>query len=416
MTRIKRKYHFLFMCFMFLAVAGVCKEPRCKSQIHACVEKAWNTSWMRFYKPKTHLFYDYLSSYVKGEELAHLPTADEVNRQYPNNCGYGTGMEDGMISAGVMLSMIVDRYSVMREENLRACAHEVFKGIRLCTMGHGITGFVARAVCHEDLTAIYISSSRDQYTHVVHGLWHYFKSPLPDAEIRGDIVTVLSAIADRMLRNVIPENGYCSLRADGTVDDRGISRMWMVKGHEAARLPMIYAAAWDVTGEQKYYDQYRKYIEPAINQSLEFENAGPHPTYALLQMQGSLELLKHLETDDVVRKKIEQAMSLVSMRCAQRADSATQRSMTLNLRMLGPDWRESGGLVGDYRTVWYCIRECGEAFTAQLMDNKCDFSPEQCALLTQCIIQLDYDNVSSCGIYNLQAAYWKARARGLFSN
>ena len=34
-------------------------------------------------------------------------------------------------------------------------------------------------------------------------------------------------------------------------------------------------------------------------------------------------------------------------------------------------------------------------------------------LLTRAITRLDYDRVSSCGIFYLQAAYWKARRCGL---
>jgi hypothetical protein len=101
-----------------------------------------------------------------------------------------------------------------------------------------------------------------------------------------------------MTRNVTPENDYDSLRADGTRDTRGISRMWNVKGHEAARLPMIYAAAWDATGKQEYFDRYRKYLTPAVQQSFIVEEW--QPTYALLQMQISLELLKSLEQDPVL--------------------------------------------------------------------------------------------------------------------
>lgn len=401
------------LCFVALAYGAIADNRPCQSVVHDCAEKAWNTSWGKFYKRETNLFYDYLTSYELGQELAHLPSTDEVQRQYPNTCGYGTGMEDGMISAGVMLSLIADRYAVTGEENMRECAYEVFKGIRRCTFDHGATGFVARAICHQDLKSIYISSSRDQYTHAVHGLWHYFKSPLPDSGVKQEIGAVVSAIADRMIRNVIPENNYCSLRADGTRDDRSISRMWMVQWHEAARLPMIYAAAWDITGNQKYYDEYRKYIEPAINQSLdEFEKI-PTATYALLQMQGSLELLLQLETDQVLRQKILQTMALVAARCAQRAESATRQSLSLDLFMVAPDWRVSGGLVAPYRTVWYCIREAGEAFTVQLMDANHAFTSAQLNMLIQCIVQLDYDRVSSCGIYNLQAAYWKARLRGL---
>ena len=59
-----------------------------------------------------------------------------------------------------------------------------------------------------------------------------------------------------MTRNVPPENDYDSLRADGSRDPRGISRMWNVKGHEAARLPMIYAAAREATGKRESHDRY----------------------------------------------------------------------------------------------------------------------------------------------------------------
>jgi hypothetical protein len=90
------------------------------------IDRAWKTSWFWFYRGDTRLFYDYLTSYAPGRELDHLPTADEVNRQYPNECGCGTGLEDCMLSVGVMLAMIVDRYAVSKEEMLRERVDEVF--------------------------------------------------------------------------------------------------------------------------------------------------------------------------------------------------------------------------------------------------------------------------------------------------
>ena len=95
--------------------------------LSGCIDQAWDVSWDRFYNKDTHQFYDYLTSYNKGDELAHLPTADEVSRQYPNVYGYGTGMEDCMISAGVMMCMIVDKYAVTKDEKLRDFAYSVFK-------------------------------------------------------------------------------------------------------------------------------------------------------------------------------------------------------------------------------------------------------------------------------------------------
>ena len=42
-----------------------------ETALQACADAAWHASWSRFYKPETHLFYDYLTSYERGKELAH---------------------------------------------------------------------------------------------------------------------------------------------------------------------------------------------------------------------------------------------------------------------------------------------------------------------------------------------------------
>ena len=383
--------------------------------LSSCVARAWDVSWARFYRPETKQFYDYLTSYEPGRGLAHLPTAAEASRQFPNPYGYGTGMEDCMISAGVMLSMIVDRHAVTGEEMLRERARSVFEGIRLSATVHGAPGFLARGVCPEDLKSTYLNSSRDQYTHAVHGLREYFHSPLSSLETRKEIGGILSGIADRMTRNVTPENDYDSLRADGSRDPRGISRMWEVKGHEAARLPMIYAAAWEVTGRRDYFDLYRKYLAPAVKQSFTVEDQ--QPTYAFLQMQVSMELLESLEKEPVLKGQMREIMAGVSERCAARAAGAGQAAQQLDLTMPGSDWRTGEGLSwkGAYRKVWYNIRESGEAALAQLLDGQGAFSDEQKELLSRAITRLDYERVSSCGIYDLQAAYWKARRRGIFA-
>ncbi len=410
MSRCKNKY---FSEAGGKTLADGIRYPSGGGHIHSKCNQTWNTIWNRFYRKDTHLFYDYLSSYRSGSGLAHLPSADEVRRQYPNIYGYGTGMEDCMISAGVILTMIVDRYAVTGEETLQGSADEAFQGIRLCATAHGVPGFLARAVCHEDLKSIYLNSSRDQYTHAVHGLWHYFHSPLCSSTRKQEISSIVSAIADRMIRNVTPENDYDSLRADGSRDTHGISRMWNVKGHEVARLPMIYATAWDMTGRKKYLELYRKYLEPAVNQSAMFEE--DQLTYALLQMQCSLELLSELEKDMTIKKKIRRIMVKASGLCTARAVNADTLAKNLDLGMPGPDWRKSGGLVGEYRKVWYCIRESGEAALVQLIGDSGKFAHPQKNLLEEAIKRIDYGHVSSGGIFYLLAAYWKARRNGILS-
>lgn len=385
------------------------KESPLSQNLSKCMNQAWDVSWKRFYNAKTQLFYDYLISYKPGLELSHLPTAEEVSREYPNSYGYGTGMEDCMISAGVMLCMIVDRYAVTKDIKLKRYAYLVFQGIKRCATVHGIPGFLARGVCVEDQKSIYIGSSRDQYTHAVHGLWYYFNSPLCDSETKLEIGKILVAIADRMKENVTPENDYDFLRANGSRDPRGISRMWNVKGHEVARLPMIYAAAWITTGNKDYYDLYRKYIKQAVELSFNIEDGTT--TYGLLQMQCSFELLQSLEQDSDLKKQMNEIMIMVSQRAYNRAIKANHDASTLDLSMITSDWRNGVGIStgSEYRKIWYCVRESGEAALTQLIDLNNTFSEEQKSLLRQAITRLDYKHVSTSGIFYLQGAYWKAR-------
>lgn len=388
------------------------------------MEQAWEVMWTRFYQEEVQTFADYLSSYEEGKVLAHLPSSEEVKRQYPNPCGYSTGMEDGAILGGAMLSLIVDRYAVTGEEELRAAAEKAFRGLERCCTVHGVRGFVARNVCAEDGKSTYINSSRDQVTHCVHGLWRYYHSSLPDAGVKGDIAALLSAIADRMIEYVVPENDYDFCRSDGSRDPLGISRMWEVQAHEAARLPMIYAAAWDVTGEEKYHTKYREYAADAVAQSHE---PGEHkPAYALLQMQCSLEVLYALESEKELKEEIFQVMQHVASLAKKRSVQVSERLSGMDretLAMTGPDWRkviewkDQSGYQnpqwGPYRKVWHAIREAGEAQIIPLMLPEPDITSEQVDLLRDLITESDYLHNSSCGIVYHMAAYWRARALGI---
>ncbi|MDX9978777.1 MAG: hypothetical protein RBU25_01900 [Lentisphaeria bacterium] len=199
-----------------------------------------------------------------------------------------------------------------------------------------------------------------------------------------------------MIRNVTPENNYDFLRADGSRDPRGICRMWNVNPHEIARLPMIYAAAWDVTRNETYLRLYREYLGPAIEQSLTLPSLPQPrvnaimPTYTLLQMQTSLELLYALETDAAMKEKIAQAMKPVAQLGAQRAI------------------RVNGG-----EEKWLCA--CGEAALAQLMAMDFAFSDDQMGLLVKSVMDSDAEKISACRTIHLMAAFWRARRLGILT-
>lgn len=386
--------------------------------------QAWKVLWNRFFLKNVGTFGDYLSSYEPGQEQAHLPTAEEVQKQFPNPCGYSTGMEDGMILNGAMLSLLADRYEVTHEDSLRALAAQVFRGMHLCVSVHGVPGFVARNVCPADGQSVYLNSSRDQYTHFVHGLWKHYHSPLADKATQVRIQTILAAVAERMLEYVTPENDYDFCRADGQHCPLGICRMWQVQAHEAARLPMIYAAAWDVTRNERYRTEWRRYVQQAVDQSATPE---PNkPAYALLQMQCSLELLHALEPQPELKAQIQNVMLHVGDLATRRTEKVwaqVQQKGAETMRMLGPDWRSvplwknqkgyPNPQWGAYREVWHITRELGESALVPLMASPPQVQPQQTQRLQHFIQAFDYQHNSSCGILYHLAAYWKARRLGV---
>lgn len=414
----------LFASLTFYAVRGHAQEATAKlPELPAQMDRAWTAVWERFYLPEVQTFGDYLSSYEKGREQAHLPSAEEVQRQYPNPCGYSTGMEDGAILGGAMLSLLCDQFADTGDVALKAKAADVFEGLQRCVTVHGVRGFVARNVCPEDGRSVYINSSRDQVTHFVHGLWQYYHSPLPTEATKEQIRKVLSDVAERMIEYVVPANDYDFCRADGQRCPLGICRMWNVQAHEAARLPMIYAAAWDVTRDERYHKEWRKYISEAVAQSAKPE---PNkPAYALLQMQCSLEVLHELEPDAALKATIRERMLHVrelGMKRLLSVSKSIKGKTPEQMRMLGPDWRkvavwkDQKGYMnpqwGPYREIWHITREAGEsALLIQMVDAR-DTPAAFPASLRDLLQSFDYLHNSSCGIIYHLAAYWKAQRHG----
>ena len=394
---------------VLLILFAVCGFAGAESVSDEKMRDAEEVVLSRFYSPRTHLFYDYLTSYDEGKGLAHLPKPDEVSRQYPNDCGYGTGMEDCMISAGIMMTAVLNRYKCERYAEGPARAEAIFLGIERSIQSVPGEGFVARGFSPFAPDQFYIGSSRDQVTHAVAALWEYARSGLPSEPVRERIRRSIKDVADRMRRNVTPENDYDFLRADGSRCPRGICKMKNVMPHEAARLAMIYAAAWEITGEKEYYELWRANIREAAEGSRR-----PVPetaTYGLLQMQDSLALLAELEPEPEIRETLCAAAAEASRLALSRIPRLENEKAAYDLTELAPDWREAGGLVPPYRNVWYHTRERGEILLILLKDPNGNFPPEGEAFLRDSLESVDFRRNSSCGVYSLLAAWWTYRAR-----
>src|SRR5690606_8578803 len=255
-----KNYIKILLFALFLPGSLLGQNSNIDVQLKKSMSDAWKTTWELFYHDKTNQFYDFISSYDRSNSLNHLPQPNEVRIQFPNFQGYGTGMEDCMISAGVMLDLVVDKYLVTQDKKLFQSADLILKGIELSSNVHGVNGFLARGVSPFAPTDIYINSSRDQYTHVVHGLWKYYNSALVTEQQRTRIIKLVVAYTKRMEDKIVKATNYDFQRANNSPDVLGISRMWNVDGHEAARLPMFYGVAWKMTSDAKYQKLMNTYL------------------------------------------------------------------------------------------------------------------------------------------------------------
>ncbi|MCL1857474.1 MAG: hypothetical protein FWF84_07555, partial [Kiritimatiellaeota bacterium] len=400
--------------------------------LHDKMEQAWEMAWTRFFRAETNLFYDGISSKDPAHSQDHLPTAEEVGRQYPNVCGWGTGMEDSAISAGVWMAAVCDRFDATGDWGVKAYADKVWDGMaRLAAIARS-PGFIPRSACLEDGASHYINSSRDQYTHYVHGLWRFYHSPLSDAPQREAMRKIITDICARMEKNVVAENDYSFCREDGKPGV--VDKMWEVWCHEWARLPMIYMVGWDVTQDRHWHDLYRRYAWKAARESV----TSPiwfRVAYAYMQAVFSLEPLVALERDDAnLRSAWVKAMHFYADRMEGFSWTCLNAYRPLNLADYDLDWRhwerqpmEDGSgfsvlfpanVAWDYAKdrsagegEW--IREPAEALLSQLMVPDRPLSADQKDLLLHLLHQTDYDACITYALFFAIAAYWRAVKQGV---
>ena len=256
-------------------------------------KKIWRMMFEKLYSEKTNLFYDFFVEGLSFEEF--LPEPELINKQIPNPCGWCTGMEDGMINGGIMLESAIEAYGFYGNEEYFLKAKDIFKGMKKCATVSESSGFLARCLSPIDGKSHYIESSRDQYTHWIFATVKYFFSSLSDEFEKKFIKETLVKFAERARKNVIKENDYNMLRED---DKKSLAtKMWDVAAHEAARLPMIYLAAWKMGGDETYKADYLKYRDCALENSEKVVLPNYKRLFALHQMQLSLRFIYDFDDD-----------------------------------------------------------------------------------------------------------------------
>lgn len=394
-----------------------------KESCSIAAERAWKTGWERLYAAETSLFYDFVSRYEPDHRFDHLPAPAEIARQFPNSNGWATGMEDSTINGGVMLAAICDRFAATGDRELHAAASKVFRGLELCGTLSAVPGFVLRSVSPLDRTSHYTETSRDQVTHFVHGLWRYFHSGLSKAHERKRISELLQAVCVLMGKRVTVVNGYHIGKENG--EPGKVDAMWDVMPHEACRLPMVYAAAWDVTRDSRWQTMYRGYAREAVRQAQTLDTRRYSAAYPLFQHQISLELLAAVaDREPDLQAEYHRLMGMVATG-SERFLNALSTYQPCSATDLDLNWRhwdvrqsyvDSGyGRVPEWpqgfrEREFAPLRQTGEALMIQLMAPGKGLTPAQLETLEALVTRPDYDLTFTYAMLYPAAAFWRQAA------
>ena len=162
------------------------------------MEKSWNFVWNRLFDGRTCMFYNYLVGQEPDAATRYLPEPELIHRLVPNPGGYGTGMEDCMLNAGLMMDAVIARYEATGDEAMREYAAKVYRGMELDATVSPQKGFLPRGVTPADGQSHYIDTSRDQYTNWFYAAYRLYFSALSDDAQKESIRRCLTAMAEKM--------------------------------------------------------------------------------------------------------------------------------------------------------------------------------------------------------------------------
>ena len=408
-------------------------------------EKAWKSVMKRFFLPKTSLLYDYRTG--EGEEglIGHLPTPEEIKAMKPCPTGWTAGMEDSVLNGTSLANAGILKWEKTCRNEVREDVRKLITGLLACAKVSGVPGFLARSISPVDGKSFFPDSSRDQYTQFVFTLWRFCRSDLSTfwdmKDLRKECVEQLKNVAAYAEKCVCEKNGWRLLRTDG---ERGyVSQMWTgtpdvlddeeslrhsfggISVHEALRLPMFYAAAYDVTKDPHWRELELRYADTGIrmaNGSWAKEGKG----FAIYQAQQSHRLLYETETDPA-RKA---AYLALLKRYAKYAPDAREKCLEQtkklgrNIYVYGTDWRKlpkqdkdysDYGIPGwktvpvwetDFDLAFEILREGSECMTNALLAG--EPATAECEKTFESVFgRLDYDRVTSvAGVAQALFAHW----------
>ncbi len=391
-------------------------------------KKIWNYMLSNLFSEKTNLFYDYIVPEKRGEFERYLPTPEYISKQIPNPCGWGTGMEDSMINGSVMLDAALLGFELTKDENFKELAKKFFKGLRHCATISESKGFLARSVSPVDGKTHYIDSSRDQYTHWVCSCSKYHDSELSDADEKKAIKEILLSFALRARENVTEEKGWNMLREDG--GQGFVTALWNAAPHEMMRLPMIFLAAWKISGDESFKEDYLKFRDEGLLASEAIVYRDNMRPFAFGQMQLSLRFCYDYDGDKAFRERCLKLMNQNAEYGINKALLSAKENLTEEnfetIHSKATAWNETpawfNGYLSNYayfvpmhykslfaqglKGAWY-IRDIGDAASVYLNSPDAVYSRELKEALIRAMEYVDTEKYNSDAVCYLLTPFYK---------
>jgi|GEM_PF-649375 len=323
--------------------------------LRAKMEEAYRQLREALFCEETGLIYDSVSSHDPARRFDHLPAVEEIRASVPNPHGYATGMEDCMLNGGFAIAACILRAGLEPEHAGESAdfARRLLAGMLRCAEVPGHEGYVVRGISPRDGRSVYMESSRDQLTLFVYGVWRYFRSPFSTGEEKRRIRETIRRVAGFAESRMRDSFGYNLGRLDGF--PAAHLKLRECGPHEAMRLPMLFAAAHDMTGDEVFGHLYQKYYPHGMERSLRFpERREPWWHIELSQMQISLSLCLAVDRAADHRADIQRLQGMVAAVAERQAQAY--------------DFPRLEGYSGTWQPLAHCWRNA-RRFTVQLFDE-----------------------------------------------
>ena len=208
--------------------------------------------------------------------------------------------------------------------------------------------------------------------------------------------------------------------------------MWgVLESHEYFRLPMIYLAAWYVSGDSHWYDCYLQYRDEALQKS-GYRSEWKRKVFETLQMQYSLRLAWDLDPDEAFRdrcgKKLAEFGELYVNYTPQAVRDLLDSGVELDsiytnwekvpaiyIKTVGekayyiPNQIGNVGYYNESVSSFFTIQNIGHALTVQALSPSHRVTPAEWEAIEEFSDAIDYEKHSSYAFMNLWCGYWAGR-------